>query len=109
MTSPDAGSNAAVAPRSSASCRFAATGSTTNVCVAPAASAPNSAMSPTPPAPNTATLEPGVTRATLNTAPSPVSAAQPKNDAISSGASVGMRTTDSCAQTTRSQNALTPR
>ncbi len=64
---------------------------------------------PTPPAPNTATLVPGITRATLNTAPSPVSAALPKNDAISSGVSAGTGTSDSCAHTTRSQNALTPR
>src|SRR5258706_3371521 len=43
------------------------------------------ALSPTPPNPNTATLWPGRTFAALNTAPAPVTTAQPNIAATSSG------------------------
>ena len=52
---------------------------------APAIAAPCTTLRPTPPQPNTATLEPGSTRAVLNTAPTPVVTAQPTSAARSRG------------------------
>lgn len=52
---------------------------------APAIRAPWTTLSPTPPQPTTATVSPGLTRAVLTTAPTPVITAQPISASSVSG------------------------
>ena len=59
---------------------------------APAATAPSREARPTPPSPITATEEPAGTWAVLNTAPTPVSTAQPNRAASFNGRSLSTLT-----------------
>src|SRR5258705_93925 len=79
------------------------------IVLAPATRAPMMALKPTPPIPNTATELPGVTRAVLTTAPTPVTTAQPNKAAVASWTEASIFTSDSCAATVNCENAETPR
>ena len=70
------------------------------ICDAPEIRAPCTAERPIPPQPIITTDEPGLTLARLNTAPKPVTTAQPTNDAISSGTSSRILITDASATIT---------
>ena len=76
---------------------------------APEATAPSTEARPTPPRPTTATVVPARTCAVLTTAPTPVSTAQPKSAASSSGRSFGSTFTAERRETTAySANAEQP-
>ncbi len=64
------------------------------ICEAPASLAAITAVSPTPPSPITATDAPGFTLALLNTAPAPVTTAQPKRAARFKGTVESILTKD---------------
>ena len=97
-----------MAPSSFASASLAGLVSTAMMRSAPATTAPSNAFMPTPPRPTTAITPPGCTPAVFNTAPTPVSTAQPNSAACSSGTSLSMRTADDRAATMYCANRLSP-
>ena len=105
-SSPGVTLSTSVAPKVFAISSLPSLASMARIFVAPAMAAPCTTFSPTPPQPNTTTTEPGLTRAVLNTAPTPVVTAQPTRAARSSGMPLSIFTrlsTDSVAY-----SAITP-
>ena len=91
--SPARASTACVAPRASESSSIAGSRSTATIVPAPASTRPAMTCWPTPPQPTTAALSPMRGRATLRTAPMPVTAPQPSSAACHSGTPAGSGTT----------------
>src|SRR5919204_3177745 len=100
-----------VAPSRAACPSRASSGSMQTISAAPAMRAPWTQNWPTPPAPTTSTTEPGSGRAWESTAPTPVSAAQPRSAACSSGTSPpsGSATSTSTVSSSDSAPVAVPR
>ena len=102
-------STACVAPRASESSSIAGSRSTATIAPAPASTRPAMTCWPTPPQPITAALSPMRGRATLRTAPMPVTAPQPSSAACHSGTPGASGTTPAAATTVRSAKHATVR